>query len=80
MDVKTTFLYDVVEEDVYMEQLEGFVIHDRETHFCRLKKSLYGLKQAPWALYSMIDNYLIGLGFSKTDADDNLYYKVVDGC
>jgi len=39
----------VVEEEVYMEQPEGFVIHERKSHVCRLKKSLYGLKQAPRA-------------------------------
>jgi hypothetical protein len=79
MDVKTAFLNGVVEEEVYMEQPEGFVIHDRESHVCKLKKALYGLKQAPRAWYSRIDSYLTDLGFSKTTADDNLYYKVVDG-
>ena len=28
-----------------LEQLEGFEIHDRESHVCRWKKALYGLKQ-----------------------------------
>ena len=45
MDVKTTFLNDVVEEEVYVEHPLGFETHDRESHVCRLKKSLYGLKQ-----------------------------------
>ena len=80
MDEKTSFLnVIVVEEEVYMEQPEGFVIHDRETLVCKLKKALYGLKQAPRAWYSRIDSYLTDLGFSRTIADDNLYYKVVDG-
>jgi hypothetical protein len=39
-----------------------------------LKKALYGLKQAPHAWYSRIDEYLLGLGFTKTVADPNLYY------
>jgi hypothetical protein len=43
MDVKTTFLNDVVEE-VYIEQPQGFEVEDRKTHVCRLKKFLYGLK------------------------------------
>ena len=44
MDVKTTFLNGVIEEEVYIEQLEGFVVHGKESHVCKLKKALYGLK------------------------------------
>jgi hypothetical protein len=44
MDVKTTFLNGEIEEEVYIEQLDGFMIHEKESHVCRLKKSLYGLK------------------------------------
>ena len=47
MDVKTTFLNGVVEEEVYVEQPLRFETHDRESHVCRLKKCLYGLKQHP---------------------------------
>jgi hypothetical protein len=43
-----------------------------------LKKVLYGLKQAPRAWYDRIDNFLMRLGFTKSKADPNLYYKVED--
>jgi hypothetical protein len=76
MDVKTAFLNGVIEEEVYIEQPQGFVIHGKESHVCRLKKALYGLKQAPRAWYARIDGYLMSLGFTKSDADPNLYYKV----
>ena len=46
---------------------------------CRLKRALYGLKQAPRAWYTRIDIYFIGLGFTKSEADVNLYQIVVDG-
>eukprot|EP00253_Pinus_taeda_P032208 PITA_32208 len=49
MDVKTTFLNGVIEKEVYIEQLEGFETHEKESHVCRLKKALYRLKQAPRA-------------------------------
>ena len=39
MDVKTTFLNGVVEEEVYVEQPLGFKTHDRQTHVCKLKKA-----------------------------------------
>ena len=47
MDVKTSFLNGVVEEEVYVEKPLCFETHDRESHVCRMKKSLYDLKQAP---------------------------------
>ena len=34
IDVKTTFLNGVVEEEVYMEQPLGFETRDRESHVC----------------------------------------------
>ena len=49
MDVKTMFLNGVIEEEVFIEQLEGVVIHGEEYHVCRLNKALYGLKKAPCA-------------------------------
>lgn len=79
MDVKTTFLNCIIEEEVYIEQPEGFVVHGKESHVCKLKKALYGFKQAPRAWYERIDHYLMGLGFSKNDADSNLYFKVING-
>lgn len=79
MDVKTTFLNGVVEEEVYMEQPLGFETHDPQSHVSRLKKALYGLKQAPRTWYGRIDSFLMSLGFTKNKADPNLYYKVVDG-
>eukprot|EP00253_Pinus_taeda_P025121 PITA_25121 len=49
MDVKTTFLNGVIEEEVYVEHLEGFETHEKKSHVCRLKKALCGLKWAPRA-------------------------------
>jgi hypothetical protein len=46
---------------------------------CILKRSLYGLKQAPCAWYTRIDSYFTGLGFTKSEADENLYQIVVEG-
>jgi hypothetical protein len=58
MDVKTTFINGIVEEEVYMEKPQGFEVYGRDSHVCRLNKSLYGLKQAPMTWYSRIDGYL----------------------
>ena len=79
MDVKTTFLNGEIEEEVYIEQTDGFVIHEKESHVCRLKKSLYGLKKAPRAWYARIDGHLMSFGFKKSVVDPNLYYKTING-
>ena len=43
---------------------------------CRLKKDLYSLKQVPRTWYNIIDSFLSSLGFTKSKAYSNLYYKV----
>jgi hypothetical protein len=75
MDVKSTFLNGNLEEEVYMEQPEGFSLTDKHDHVCKLKKALYGLKQAPRAWYGRLDKYLHDKGFKKYFADSNLYTK-----
>ena len=46
LDVNTTFLHGDLEEEIYMHQLEGFIVQGKENLVYRLTKSLYGLKQA----------------------------------
>ena len=58
MDVKSTFLNGKIEEEVYIEQLEGFRLSKNRDYACKLKKTLYGIKQAPRAWFSILDNYL----------------------
>ena len=65
MDVKTTLLNGVIEEEVYIEQPQGFEVEDRQTRVCKLKKALYGLKQAPRASYGRIDNFFDELGLCQ---------------
>eukprot|EP00253_Pinus_taeda_P002285 PITA_02285 len=65
MDVKTAFLYGLLQGEVYVEQPPGFEAHGRKTHVCHLKKSLYRLKQAPHASYARIHNDLMKLGFTN---------------
>ena len=46
MDAILAYLHGVLEEEIYMEQLEGFIAQEDEDKVCRLMHSLYGLKQA----------------------------------
>jgi hypothetical protein len=47
MDVKTAFLNGELDEEIYIDQPDGFVAEVQEGKVCKLLKSLYGLKQAP---------------------------------
>eukprot|EP00253_Pinus_taeda_P024832 PITA_24832 len=76
MDVKSTFCNGDLEEEIYIEQPEGFILGNDEKLVCRHKKALYGLKQAPRAWYYCLDKYLHQQGFTKGYADNNLYIKI----
>jgi len=76
MDVKSSFLNGDLEEEVYIEQPDGFILGNDPNLLCRLKKALYGLKQAPRAWYYRLDKYLHQQGFSKGSADSNIYIKI----
>ena len=51
MDVKIAFLNVIIEEEVYIEQPEGFIVHKKDSHVCKPRKELYGLNQVPRACY-----------------------------
>ena len=53
MEVKITFLYDELEEKIYMKQPEGYIQEGKENKVCLLKKSLYGLS-SPQAVVQMV--------------------------
>ncbi|KAL0413067.1 UNVERIFIED_CONTAM: Retrovirus-related Pol polyprotein from transposon TNT 1-94 [Sesamum radiatum] len=44
MDVKTAFVNGFIEEQIFMDQLEGFIVAGEEQKVCRLQRSIYGLK------------------------------------
>jgi len=53
-------------------------VKDQKTNGCTLK-ALYGLKQAPEPWYACIDSYQVKLKFTRSSADPNLYFKVIQG-
>ena len=76
MDVKSTFQNGILEEEVYIEQLEGFADKNNANMVCKLYKDLYGLKQALRAWYERLHTYLVKIGFERTDDNNNLYMKI----
>ncbi|KAJ9536421.1 hypothetical protein OSB04_un000398, partial [Centaurea solstitialis] len=75
MDVKCAFLNGVLQEEVYLEQPEGFVDPRYPNHVYVLDKALYGLKQAPRAWYETLTNYLLGVGYKKGTIDPTLFLR-----
>nr|GEW15263.1 retrovirus-related Pol polyprotein from transposon TNT 1-94 [Tanacetum cinerariifolium] len=73
MDVETTFLNGPLKEEVYVNQLDGFVDPHHPKKVYRLKKALYGLKQALRAWYDELSNFLVSKGFSNGSIDPTLF-------
>ena len=75
LDVKTAFLHGDLEEENYMEKLEGFIDKGNDQLVCKLKKSLYGLKQAPRQWYRKFDSFMTDHGYSRTTSDHCVFVK-----
>lgn len=74
-DVTTAFLYGNLNEELYMQQPEGYT--DGSNKVCRLHKSLYGLKQAPRCWNYRFHEVLLTLDFKQSTSDPCLYTKKV---
>ena len=59
MDVKSVFLNDFINDEVYVEQPPDFQSFNFPNHVFKLKNTLYGLKQAPRAWYERLSKFLL---------------------
>jgi hypothetical protein len=75
LDVKTTFLHGDLDEEIFMEQPEGFVQNRNRKFVCKLRKSLYGLKQSPRQWYKKFDSFMVGQNFTRSEYDHCVYFK-----
>ncbi|GJY13443.1 zinc finger, CCHC-type containing protein [Tanacetum coccineum] len=72
MDVKTAFLNGQLDEEVYMNQPQGFIMSGNENKVCKLIKSLYGLKHAPKQWHQMFDEVVLSNGYLLNQADKSV--------
>ncbi|GJT16693.1 putative ribonuclease H-like domain-containing protein, partial [Tanacetum coccineum] len=79
MDVKSAFLYDKIEEEVYVCQPPGFEDPKFFDKVYKVEKALYGLHQAPRAWYETLSTYLLDNGFQRSQIDKTLFIKRVKG-
>ena len=75
LDVKSVFLNGELQEEVYVEQPQGYIKKGQEKKVYRLYKALYGLKQAPRAWNAKIDGYFRKKGFQRSKSEPSLYVK-----
>nr|GFB39711.1 putative ribonuclease H-like domain-containing protein [Tanacetum cinerariifolium] len=75
MDVKSAFVYETIEEEVYVCQPPGFEDPEYPDKVYKVVKALYGLHQAPRAWYETLATYLLENGFQKGIIDQTLFIK-----
>ncbi|KAL4099935.1 hypothetical protein PRIC1_007732 [Phytophthora ramorum] len=75
VDVDTAFLYGDVEEELYMDQPDGFEDQSNPAMKCLLKQALYGTKQAARQWNSKLNKHLEDQGFRRSDADPCVYVR-----
>jgi Reverse transcriptase (RNA-dependent DNA polymerase) len=79
MDVDTSFLNAILEENIWVQIPPGTKLATGDDGIYKLLKSLYGLKQASRCWNTLMNAYLIEKGFTRMEADPCIVYirKVV---
>ena len=71
MDVVAAFLFGKIKSIVYVNQPEGFEKEKNKVY--KLLKSLYGLQESPRMWYECFNQYMIEIGFKRSNYDYCLY-------
>jgi hypothetical protein len=73
LDVRNAYLYGKLDEEIYMEQPQGFSTPGSEHKVLRLLRALYGLKQAGLAWWRALKASMEGLGFTCLNSDAGIF-------
>src|SRR6266702_370049 len=79
LDIKSAFLYGELDEELYMEQPEGFKLKGQETKVLHLKHVLYGLKQAALVWWRVLDKSMEDIGCKRLLSDSGLFVHMSKG-
>jgi Reverse transcriptase (RNA-dependent DNA polymerase) len=78
LDVRNAFLYGKLDEEMYMEQPEGFKVKGQENKVLHLRHALYSLKQAALAWWKELVKSMKELGFKSLSSDAGLFVYKTD--
>lgn len=89
LDVKTAFLHNDLNGEIYIYQPDGYKVEGKESQICLMRKSLYGLKQSPCQWYKRFDSFMLKQDFlisviicvyiRKLCESDYIYFSIVCG-
>jgi Reverse transcriptase (RNA-dependent DNA polymerase) len=79
VDVKTAFLYGELDEELFMEQPEGFKKKGQEHKVFHLKRALYGLKQVALQWWQALDKSMEAMGFKRLKSDSGVFVLMRSG-
>lgn len=76
-DVRAAYLNGTIEEELYMEQPQGYEIFNKERKklHLRLKKAIYGTKQAARMWRLTLLKFLLQAGFKECIFDKCIFFK-----
>jgi hypothetical protein len=77
MNVVIAFLYELLDEDVYVIQSHMFEFEENKDDILvfKLKRALYDLKQTSKVWYDIIHKFLIDLDFKRSNSDHAVFIK-----
>ena len=81
MDVIIAYLYESIDNDIYMKILEGFKLSEanytKPHNMCsiKLQRSLYGLKQSRLMWYNSLNKYLLKEGYANNSICPCIFIK-----
>ena len=81
MDITTTYLYESIDNDIYMKIPKGFKLPEtnniKPRNMCsiKLQRSLYGLKQSGHMWYNRLSEYLLKEGYANNPLCPCIFIK-----
>ena len=73
LSIRNAYLYGKLDEEIYMEQPEGFIVPGKENIVLHLRHALYELKQAGLAWWQALKQSMEKLRFTSLSSDAGLF-------